>query len=67
MAEQKHEEIDSTSSLGPSAQPLSIVSPEEERVEQFCLHLARIIRETADPSSLGMPAPDSIIVVGEKL
>lgn len=36
-------------------EPLPALSPEEERVERFCRHLARIIRSTADSPSPGAP------------
>lgn len=35
-------------------EPLPALSPEEERVERFCRHLARIIRSTVDS-----PSPDA--------
>jgi hypothetical protein len=44
------------------AQPLPALSPEEERVDQLCRHLARIIRAAAgSPSS---DTPGSAIVLG---
>jgi hypothetical protein len=44
------------------AQPLPALSPEEERVDQLCRHLARIIRAAAGSQSSDASAP--VIVLG---
>jgi hypothetical protein len=57
----QHIQQPDTPDVETPAQPIPALSPEEERVDQFCRHLAHIIRAAAGSQS--SDAPDPVVVL----